>query len=102
MNTDTAIILKVQWVDRSDEPDPFRIRRIGGASGNLQWRHTQAEAIQLIERKQFAYYIEKNANIVRIYVALTEDGRKFLTADGGKSQLLLDLPEFPQPSTDLG
>lgn len=97
-NSNTAIILKVQWIERSDQPEPFRIRHIGGASGNLQWRYTQAEAIALIEGGQFAYYIEKNAHIMKLNIAFTADGRKFLTADEGGSQQLLDLPEFPEPA----
>ena len=57
-----AIVLKVNWIDRADQPGPQeRIRHIGGNSRGLQWKHTATQAIESIENGQFAYYVEKDA-----------------------------------------
>jgi hypothetical protein len=98
-----AIVLKVKWVDRSDRPEPHqRIRLIGGDSRELRWQHTQSQAIESIERGQFAYYVEKDARALVLQVALTAEGRKHLTipAEDGHPQLLLDLPGRPDASPD--
>jgi hypothetical protein len=93
-----AIPLEVKWVDKSEQPELHqRIRSIGGDSRELQWKHTQAEAIEAIERGQFAYYVEKDDRAVNLSVGVTADGKKYLTvqANGGDPQLLLDLPGRP-------
>jgi hypothetical protein len=95
-----AIVLKVEWVDKSDQPEPHqRIRYVGGNSGELQWKHTQAQAIESIESGLFTYYVEKDARVLELSVGLTADGKKHLTiqADGGHPQPLLDLPRCPNP-----
>ena len=91
-----AIILKVNWVEKSDEPSPSqRIRRIGGISNQIHWRHTQAQAIDSIEHGMFAYYIDKDSQALKLDVGVTAEG-KYLTVNGADStQLLLDLPDFP-------
>jgi hypothetical protein len=93
-----AIVLKVKWVDKSDQPEPFqRIRQIGGDSRQMPWQHTQEQAIESIERGLFSYYVEKDARVLKLDVGLTADGKKFLTVPeaGGDPQLLLDLPDIP-------
>jgi len=95
-----AILLKVKWVDKSDQSEPHqRIRHIGGDSRELKWKHSQAEAVDFIERRQFEYYIhiEKTPRPVRLDVASTPDGEKYLTAQIGDdaSQLLFELPPLP-------
>ena len=96
-----AILLKVKWVDKSDQPDAYqRIRCIGGDSRGLQWKHTEAQAIESIERGLFKYYVEKDARVIQLDVGLTADGRKFLTVQAGTRHLhpLLDLPGGPNPA----
>ncbi len=93
-----AILLKVKWIDQSDQPDPSqRIRRIGGVSKEFQWKHTQAQAIQSIERGQFAYYVEKDARALNLEVGLAPNGCKYLKTQTGDNQLefLLNLPQCP-------
>jgi hypothetical protein len=95
-----AILLKVTLVDQSGESEPpQRIRRIGGETGAMHWKHTQTEAIEAIERGQFVYYIETNNHPFRLGVARTPDGQKYLTIqqDSEQIHLLLDLPGFPNP-----
>lgn len=92
-----AIVLKVKWVEQSPEPEPHgRVRQIGGASGQLQWKHTHAEAVEAIERGLFAYYVERNARPVRLKITCTPDGKKYLATSAGQSLGQLDLPGFPE------
>ena len=97
-----AILLKVKWVDRSDLPEPHqRIQHIGGDSRQFKWKHSHADAIRFIEHRQFEYYIEKNPKPVRLDVARTADGKKYLTVqDGKQSQLLFEMPEFPSTESN--
>ena len=93
-----AIALMVRWVDKSDQPEPQeRIRHIGGDSGKLLWKHTRAQAIEFIERGEFAYFVEADFRPWRLEVGRASDGRKYLTIEnqGAPPQLLLNLPEFP-------
>src|SRR5580698_5084735 len=88
-----AILLKVQWVDQVGQSGPHaRIAHIGGVSGRLAWKHSQSQAIESIEHKLFDYYVEKDARAMKLNVAQTADGKKFLTAYGGNEQPLLSLP----------
>ena len=62
-----AVLLKVQWVDQSNGVEPHRrIAHIGGISGALPWKHSQAQAIESIERGLFVYYVENDARAVRL------------------------------------
>jgi hypothetical protein len=94
-----AILLEVKWVDQSEHvPAHQRIRHIGGNSGRLRWKHTQAEAIESIESSLFSYYFKVKGRASRLRVGLTADGQKFLTMedDGdGRLQFLFELPTFP-------
>lgn len=90
-----AILLKVKWIDKSDQPEPHQcIRHIGGESKELQWKHTQRQAVESIECGRFAYYVEKDTRALRLDVARAEDGSKYLKIDGESAQLLLDLPQM--------
>jgi hypothetical protein len=95
-----TILLKVKWVDLTDRPEPhLRIGHIGGASREWQWKHTQAQAVEFIASGQFTYYVEKDARSLRLDVARTNDGRKYLALppDAGLSLSLFDLPASPAP-----
>jgi len=95
-----ALVLTVKWVEQSNQPEPHqRIKHVGGVSGQLRWKHTQAEAVEAIERGLFAYYFEWDARPVKLEIAQTA-GRKYLTVGSGQSHTLLDLPEFPDSVPD--
>jgi hypothetical protein len=90
------ILLKVKWVDKSNSDDPYqRITHIGGREGRFEWKHTQAEAIQSIEKVVFHYYIEKDARVLKLVVGLSPDSNKYLKTevDEGHPVFLLNLPE---------
>ena len=97
-----AILLKVNWVDQGEGLEPSqRIRRIGGDSKQMKWQHTQAQAIEAIERGQFIYYVETGDRVLNLQVGRTADGRKYLTVqdDGGDPQLLLNLLSGASPAS---
>jgi hypothetical protein len=96
-----AIVLQVKWVDQSDQPDPCKlIRHIGGDSGGFQWKHTHEQAIQSIEHGQFHYYVEQGGRALKLEIALSPNGCKYLKTqtDGVQPQLLLKLPQCPRPA----
>lgn len=96
-----AILLKVNWADSSGQPEPYkRIRCIGGDSRRLKWRHTQAQAIESIEREQFIYYVENGNRGLPLDVGRTPDGKKYLTVQGnGSPQMLLELLGVGNPAS---
>ena len=95
-----AIVLKVKWVEQSDQPDPYlRIRHIGGHSREFHWKHTHTQAIQSIEDGLFHYYVEKDARTLKLEVGLAPNGCKYLKTqvDGDQPKFLLKLSECPKP-----
>src|SRR5437868_2021652 len=93
-----AILLKVQWVDMSEEPGAGqRVQNIGGSTRELHWKHSQAEAIRAIEEGDFAYYIETGTMMSPLDVGVSPDGNKYLKAkaDLDQPQHLANLPPFP-------
>jgi predicted Rossmann fold nucleotide-binding protein DprA/Smf involved in DNA uptake len=97
-----AIVLEVNWIDQSEHSDPHQcLRHIGGMAKEFQWKHSHTQAIQFIERRLFHYYVEKDGRALKLEVARTANGCKFLktAADGEYPALLLNLPKFPTPAT---
>lgn len=93
-----AILLKVNWTDKADSSAPHeRIRHIGGFSSHMNWQHSQAQAIEAIERGHFTYYLEKDQRALTLGVAVTSDGRKYLTLNAPDPHWLMNLPDSPQP-----
>ena len=93
-----AILLKVQWVDKSNEDGSFQcVRNIGGSTRELHWKHSQDEAIRAIEEGAFAYYVETGAAMSELQVGVGSDGRKYLKlkADVDQPPHLASLPPFP-------
>ena len=89
-----AILLKVNWVDQAAGLEPHeRIREIGGETRLLQWHHTEAQAIEAIERGQFIYYMENGNRVLDLKVNRTEGGEKYLVVQDevGKPQILLNV-----------
>jgi len=98
-----SILLKVQWVDQAEQADPCRrIKHIGGSSRALQWKHSQAEAIQSIEHGHFTYYVKKDAQALKLEVGLATNGRKYLKIPiDDQIQLLSNLPASMGSSTEI-
>jgi hypothetical protein len=81
-----AILLKVHWADVCDQLEQHQcIREIGGVSGRLKWKHTQGQAIEFIENSVFDYYLQKDDQALKLAIALTADGTKYLAVQNNKS-----------------
>ena len=92
------LMLEVKWAQQSDHADFHRrVEAIGGASAALEWRHTQEQAIEAIQRGLFHYYFKHEGNHHRLEVGMTAEGGKYLKTKGDvePSLLLLRLPAFP-------
>lgn len=93
-----AILLRVEWVDRDDTALPGKnVRHIGGSSLKCEWKHSAEDAIHFIERDEFTYYMNANAQMLKVEVGIGADGKKFLKthADGNIPTHLLNLPAQP-------
>jgi hypothetical protein len=76
-----------------------RITHIGGLNNNGQrWRITQEEAVRAIESNQWQFHVRRGARDVRVVVAISEYGNKYIKteADGYQPDNLLSLPECPR------
>jgi hypothetical protein len=93
------IMLTVNWVERAKAPAPGgSVRHIGGKSGDMEWKHSEDQAIAFIERGTFDYFVKKNTRNLRVNVFSNTDGRKFLAVSDENSLPLadLDLPDHRQ------
>ncbi len=90
---------EVQCINKSDRQNPHeRITAIGGLNANgTRWKLDQPAAIQGIEQGKWAFYVNKNGKTVRVVVAVSAHGNKYLKteADGEEPNNLLSLPECP-------
>lgn len=100
-----AILLKVHWVDKTEDAGSSqRVRHIGGSSRALRWKHSQAEAIRAIEKGEFTYYMEKETLVFELQVGTSSDGQKYLKtkADIDHPHQLASLPAFPADRANAG
>ena len=93
--TDSA---EIQCINKSDRDNAHeRIRRVGGIAGATRWSITQEEAIALIENGKWTFFVRRNSQSVRVVVAVSRYGNKYMKteADGEQPNNLLSLPECP-------
>lgn len=90
---------QVLCINKSDRMNPHeRITRIGGINDHGQrWRITQDEAIQGIESGRWQFHIRSSYRDVRVIVAVSQHGHKYIKteADDYQPNNLLSLPECP-------
>jgi Protein of unknown function (DUF3892) len=89
---------RVRCIKKAEGSTPdARIARIGGTNSvGVNWRLTQAEAIQAIEARRWDFYVEQPPGPpVDVIVATTGTGSKYLKsiADDDEPSSLLELPE---------
>lgn len=101
MNTlaTTTQTAQVKCVNKRDRPNPHeRITHIGGYA-NSQWKITQEDAIRMIERGEWKFYVAlaSTNRSVWIEVAVSRFGNKYLrtVGDDDTRNNLLSLPECP-------
>ncbi len=95
-----ASLHEVQCINNSDRYNPHeRILSIGGKSDDGKtWKLSQEEAIRGMEEGKWAFYVVKNGKTVRVIIAVSPYGHKYLKteADGEQPNNLLSLPECPK------
>lgn len=75
-----------------------RIKNIGGVnSDGTRWKLTLDEAIQGIESGKWTFFVSVHGDTVRVIVAKSAAGNKYLKTinDGDQPNNLLSLPECP-------
>jgi hypothetical protein len=91
--------LQIKCIDKSDRYNPHeRIISIGGTSPDgRRWKMTQEDAITAIEAGKWHFYVSIGGKSVRVIVAVSRYGNKYLKTedDGEQPDNLLNLPECP-------
>lgn len=88
---------QIKCINKLDRYNPHeRITHVGGFT-DKQWKITQQEAIDYIERGEWGFWVSVRAKSVWVVVATSRWGHKYLkTEDDGEDQNnLLSLPECP-------
>jgi hypothetical protein len=91
--------IQVQYINKTDHQNAHeRIKSIGGTKPDgSRWKITQEEAIKYIEADMYSFYVSVQGKAVRIIVATSRFGHKYIKteADGEQPNNLLSLPECP-------
>ena len=92
--------IQILCINKSDRLNPHeRILGIGGLNADgRRWWLSQADAIAGIEGGKYAFFVQRGGRTVRVIVATSRFGNKYLKteADGEQPDNLLSLPECPQ------
>jgi hypothetical protein len=91
--------VEIKCINKSNRPDPHeRIMYVGGINPNgTRWKLSQTDAINGIENGTWSFYVSWGLRTVRVIVAVSRYGNKYLKteADGDQPDNLLSLPECP-------
>lgn len=92
--------LEIECIRKSDRYNPHeRILGIGGTNPDgSRWYLTQEDAIRGIESKEWEFFVRVAGRTVKVIVAVSRFGNKYLKteADGEQPNNLLSLPECPR------
>jgi hypothetical protein len=92
-------IIEIKCINKSDRPNPHeRITHVGGVNpGGERWKLSQTDATAGIESGRWSFYVTRGLRTVRVIVAVSRFGYKYLKteADGEQPDNLLSLPECP-------
>ncbi len=90
---------RIRCINKQPRNNPYdRITHVGGLNGdNTRWKLTQPDAIKGIENGTWTFYVDVNNDPVRVIVAVSRAGNKYLKTanDGDEPNNLLSLPECP-------
>jgi hypothetical protein len=91
--------IQVKCINKTNRYEPHeRIKNIGGTNADgTRWKLTQQEAIKAIETGKYSFYVSVQGKTVRVIVATSRFGHKYIKteADGEQPNNLLSLPECP-------
>lgn len=90
--------VQISCINKDDRYDPHEsITHVGGMHNGKRWRMTLTEAIRAVEEGTYKFYVNVNNDSVRVIVAVSRLGHKFLktVADGDLPNNLLSLRECP-------
>lgn len=90
---------QIKCVNKRDRPNPYeRITHVGGY-GSSQWKVTQEQAIGMIERGEWVFYVALpgTSKTAWVEVGVSRFGNKYLRTEGDNDTRnnLLSLPECP-------
>lgn len=88
---------QIKCINKRDRYDPSQsITHVGGYTDG-PWKITQDAAIRYIEGGEWQFYVSVQGHSVRVVVATSQFGNKYLktVADGEHPNNLLSLPECP-------
>lgn len=88
---------EIKCINKNDRYSAYeRITHVGGYTDKA-WKITQQDAITLIERNEWQFYVSVRGDSVWVHVATSRFGNKYLktVADGDEPNNLLSLPECP-------